>query len=147
MHPCGNAPDWPAVPGPRVALSQNSRQSLCSWAEEDNWHLVCNHEINTQLNAMLVSYHCMHQTGTRLVRCVFWMNMQRGKPVLKPVLTSWMAVMTTCCTDSSKVMMIWMYSGDATIESCYKPAHTPLALVFHASLFPRWVCYWASLIP
>lgn len=26
-------------------------------------------------------------------------------------LTSWIAVMTTCCTDSSKVMMIWMYSG------------------------------------
>ena len=25
-------------------------------------------------------------------------------------LTSWMAVMTTCCTDSSRVMMTWMYS-------------------------------------
>lgn len=26
--------------------------------------------------------------------------------------TSWMAVMTTCCTDSSIIIMVWMYSGE-----------------------------------
>lgn len=40
------------------------------------------------------------------------------------VLTSWMAVMTTCCTDSSKVMMIWMYSGERVRE--INQQHTPI---------------------
>lgn len=31
--------------------------------------------------------------------------------------TSWMAVMTTCCTDSSIIIMVWMYSTHTEEQS------------------------------
>lgn len=50
-----------------------------------------------------------------------------------------MAVMTTCCTDSSKVMMIWMYSGDRMREIHQQHTLTPSFIIFQY-LYPTSKC-------
>lgn len=110
---CSKSPDSSAAKGAIVSLLISCRETKCHWIYcTDSLKLLFTHsscfwwrpfETETLWGKKL-------QLLSQIFLDIFNINKYKGECCYHEGLTSWMAVMTTCCTDSSKVMMIWMYS-------------------------------------